>query len=68
LPNLRDLSAHLHGSNIFSKLDLEKGYYQVPTDSQDVPKTAIITPVSIFEFKLMPFGLKKCSPNISVPR
>jgi hypothetical protein len=27
LPNLQDLSAHLHGSTIFSKLDLEKGSY-----------------------------------------
>jgi hypothetical protein len=47
LPNLQDLSANLHGAVIFSKMDLEKGYYQVPMNPVDVPKTAII----------MPFGL-----------
>ena len=57
LPNLQDLSSHLHGAKIFSKLDLEKGYYQVPMNEDDIPKTAIITPFGLFEFLFMPFGL-----------
>jgi hypothetical protein len=58
LPNMADLAARLAGCNIFSKLDLRKGYLQVPVAATDVPKTAIITPFGLFEFVRMPFGLK----------
>jgi hypothetical protein len=58
LPNMADLSSHLDGCTIFSKLDLQKGYLQVPVKQQDVPKTAIITPFGLFEFLRMPFGLR----------
>jgi hypothetical protein len=61
LPNLQDLLAHLHGSTIFSKLDLEKGYYQVPMQKDDIPKTAIITPFGLFQINFMPFGLKNAA-------
>jgi hypothetical protein len=44
LPNMADLSSRLDGCTIFSKLDLQKGYLQVPVKQQDVPKTVIITP------------------------
>jgi hypothetical protein len=61
LPNLQDLSAHLHGATVFSKLDLEKDYYQIPMDPADIPKTAIITPFGLFEFCFMPFSLKNAA-------
>jgi hypothetical protein len=57
LPNLQDLSNFLNGSTIFSKIDLEKGYHQIPMQESDIPKTAIITPFGLFEFLYMPFGL-----------
>ena len=44
LPNMQDLANHLHGATIFSKLDLVKGYHQVPVKEEDKAKTAIITP------------------------
>jgi hypothetical protein len=31
LPNMQDLSNSLHGCTIFSKIDLVKGYHQIPT-------------------------------------
>jgi cleavage and polyadenylation specificity factor subunit 1 len=58
LPNMGDLSSRLDGCVIFSKLDLQKGYFQVPVAPEDVHKTAIITPFGLFEFLRMPFGLK----------
>ena len=67
LPNLHDLSARLHGSTVFSKLDLVKGYYQVPVAAADVPKTAIITPFGLFEFTKMPFGLRNAAQTFQRP-
>jgi hypothetical protein len=57
LPNMADLAARLDDCNIFSKLDLRKGYLQVTVATADVPKTAI-TPFGLFEFLCMSFGLQ----------
>ena len=57
VPNIQDFSTNLNGCNIFSKIDLVKGYYQVPMNEADIEKTAIITPFGLFEFVKMPFGL-----------
>ncbi|CAI5694697.1 unnamed protein product [Oreochromis niloticus] len=58
IPHIQDFSAHLAGTSIFSKIDLVRGYHQVPVRTEDVPKTAVITPFGLFEFLRMPFGLK----------
>jgi hypothetical protein len=58
LPNMADLAARLDGCRLFSKLDLRKGYLQVPVAAEDVAKTAIITPFGLFEFTRIPFGLR----------
>ena len=46
------------GTHVFSTLDFVKGYYHVEMFPDDIPKTAIMTPFSIFEFVCMPFGLR----------
>ena len=58
LPNMTDITGSLAGAAVFSKLDLKKGYHQIPVHPADVRKTAIITPFGLFEFVRMPFGLK----------
>ena len=58
LPNMADITSSLAGASIFSKLDLKKGYHQIPVHPSDVKKTAIITTLGLFEFLRMPFGLK----------
>ena len=57
-PHMEDVTAKLAGMKVFSKIDLRKGYWQIPVAARDIKKTAVITPFGLFEFKRMPFGLK----------
>uniref|UniRef100_A0A5S6QAW0 RNA-directed DNA polymerase n=1 Tax=Trichuris muris TaxID=70415 RepID=A0A5S6QAW0_TRIMR len=61
VPHIQDFSANLHGTKIFSKVDLIRGYHQIPVYPDDIQKTAVITPFGLFEFLRMPFGLKNAA-------
>jgi Reverse transcriptase (RNA-dependent DNA polymerase) len=63
LPNIADMSAKLAGCTVFSKIDLKKGYYQIPVAAADVQKTAVITPFGLFESLHMPFGLRNAGQS-----
>ena len=56
--HLHDFSANLAGCKVFSKVDLKKGFHQIPMNPADIPKTAISTPFGAFEHKFMPYGLR----------
>jgi hypothetical protein len=47
----------MSGAKFFSTIDLTAAYNQVEMVPQDQHKTAFTTPMGLFEFKWMPFGL-----------
>lgn len=57
LPHIDDILASLGGSKHYSCLDLRSGYWQVPMNEKDRPKTAFISHKGLFEFNVLPFGL-----------
>ncbi|MFN9944268.1 MAG: reverse transcriptase family protein, partial [bacterium] len=58
LPNMMDFAARMSDCTIFSKVDLRKGYHQIPMHANDICKTAIITPFGLYEYLRMGFGLR----------
>ena len=58
MPNISDLTSSIGTSRVFSKLDLLKGYFQVPVNPEDEPKTAITTPFGTYVFHYSTFGLR----------
>ena len=50
IPYLSDATHFLEGKTVFSKIDLIRGYHQIPVAPEDIPKTAVITPFGLFEW------------------
>ena len=46
------------GHHRMSFLDAFQGYHQIPLALDDQEKTAFVTPVGNYHYKVMPFGLK----------
>ena len=45
-------------STFLSKIDLSKGFYQIPVNVADRDKTAFVIPFGKYRFRRMPFGLR----------
>ena len=64
LPHIADFTSRIADSTVFSRLDLQKGYYQIPMASEDVPKTAIITPFGIFRVTPPSLQAQECRQHL----
>lgn len=58
MPRIQDLVRSIRDSSHFVGLDLRAGYWQIPMQEESIKYTAFRTRSGLYEFKVMPFGLK----------
>ena len=57
LPKVDDVLAQLAGAKVFSKLDANSGFWQIPLAEQSRLLTTFITPYGRYCFNKLPFGI-----------
>lgn len=58
MPFVDDIINDTGGCKWFSRIDLCKGYWQVPLQEESKKYTAFITPFDVYEYNRLPFGWK----------
>ena len=58
MPRVEEVLGQVGRSRILSKMDITKGYYQVPMSPGDIKKTAFICHQGKYEFLRIPFGVR----------
>lgn len=61
LPRREDIEAELAGARWFSKLDANRGFYQIPLDDASSRICTFSTPYGRYRFLRLPFGLSSAS-------
>ena len=55
--NQQEIFSRLANSRYFSKLDLAKGFFQIPLHPDCRPYTVFATPRGLYQYTVLPFGL-----------
>lgn len=63
MPKVEDLLAELAGAKVFSILDANMGFYQIPIDQESSRLCTFSSPFGRYVFKRLPFGVSP-APNI----
>lgn len=66
LPRMEDCVDQVGSAKFVSKVDLLKGFWQVPLALSAQEISTFITPSGLFSFSVMPFGLKNAPSTLSV--
>ena len=61
LPKVDEILAQLAGARVFSKLDANMGFWQIPLSPECRSLTTFITPLGRFHFNKLPFGVSCAS-------
>jgi len=65
MPLVEDVISQLGKSAWFTALDLQSGFWQIRMALEDVGKTALVTKSGLFEWTVMPFGLKNATSTFT---
>ena len=57
LPSVEQTLGQLGGARVFTKLDANSGFWQIPLDTKSSLLTTFITPFGRFRFNHLPFGI-----------
>ena len=57
LPAVEQALAQIAGAKVFSKLDANSGFWQIPLSPESSPLTTFITPFGRYYFNRLPFGI-----------
>ena len=57
LPTLEEITAKLEGAKVFSVLDAESGFHQIPLALDSRPYTTFASHCGLYRFKRLPFGI-----------
>ena len=57
MPRMDDVLHRVSNAKYVSKIDMTKGYWQVPLDEDAKRKSAFVTPFGQYQFSAMPFGM-----------
>ncbi|KAH3717167.1 hypothetical protein DPMN_059947 [Dreissena polymorpha] len=63
MPCQDDIFARLSHCRYFSRIDLSKGYWQIPVSEESKKYTSFATDTGLWQFRRMPFGLA-CAPAV----
>lgn len=63
IPTADEIIHKLRGSSVFSKLDAQSGFWQIPLDPETAKLTTFITPFGRYYMKRLPFGISS-APEI----
>jgi len=57
IPKVDDTLAQLSGETVFSKIDANSGFWQIPLAEESQEYTTFISPFGCYCFKKLPFGI-----------
>ena len=59
LPRVEHLLSRAGGHKVYSALDASSAYHTIPLEEESRPLTAFVSPMGLYQFLRVPFGLKQ---------
>ncbi len=65
MPLVDNVISQLGKSTWFTALDLQSGFWQIRMASEDMKKTTLVTKTGLYDWTVMPFGLKNATSTFT---